>query len=369
MLRSLYSSQAGLGVNSTKLDVISNNIVNASTTAFKSSRARFEDTLYQNSRSASSPIDTLGGMNAAQVGLGVKVAGIDLMMKQGSMQPTNRNTDFAIDGEGFFMVTKGSSIYTDADGKSDMNVSNTTFNATYSGQKNNNVLYTRDGAFIIDDYGNLTTSDGYKVLGYAVTGVCSDGSTATKSSIVKDDTNKKGGYKVNFVDANNKDKPVQVVESTDDTTSSLVTLVIPSEINDNGTMRKVVSFSVDADGTVKANCGEKTAVIGQIAMAKFSNATGLEKTGSNMYKQSSNSGVAEVRVGLNAKVKSGGDEVAATSNAAAYGDILQNNLEMSNVDLAAEFSDMIVATRAFQACGKMITTDDEILQEIINLKR
>ncbi len=78
-----------------------------------------------------------------------------------------------------------------------------------------------------------------------------------------------------------------------------------------------------------------------------------------MYTPTSNSGDAIVRTGKG----------AAKDNGKAYGDMIQGCLEMSNVDLAEQFTDMIVASRSFQACSKVITTGDEILQELVNLKR
>ena len=95
-------------------------------------------------------------------------------------------------------------------------------------------------------------------------------------------------------------------------------------------------------------------------MASFRNAEGLTKLGGNMYSVSVNSGEAVIKSGIGTI----GDD-----NSQGYGDNVQGMLEMSNVDLAEQFTEMIVASRAFQASGKMITTGDEILQDIINLKR
>ncbi len=109
-----------------------------------------------------------------------------------------------------------------------------------------------------------------------------------------------------------------------------------------------------ADGT--------TAALGQIAMASFKNEGGLEKQGKNLYKNSANSGEAVIRTPRGTDEKDQNDK-------GGYGAMRNGMIEMSNVDLAEEFTEMIVANRAFQACGKMITTGDEILQELVNLKR
>ena len=269
MLKSLYSGVSGLKVNQEKLDVIGNNIANVGTTSFKSSRVRFEDMISQSSSNALAPTGTQGGINGQQVGLGVKVAGVDTMMQQGNMQPTSNNLDIAIDGEGYLKVASGADI-----------------------------SYTRDGALTKDSNGTLLTSGGEKVL------------SNTGSA-----------------------------------------LTIPSTIGG----QSVTSFTIAKDGTINAILANgSVSNIGQIAMVSFTNPAGLTKTGDNLYKSTANSGPEVLRT---------------TTNSGEFGDIQQNMLEMSNVDLSEQFTDMIVAERAFQASGKSITTGDEILQDIIGLKR
>lgn len=124
---------------------------------------------------------------------------------------------------------------------------------------------------------------------------------------------------------------------------------------------RVTSYTISEEGVVYGNLENgKMAALGQIAMANFKNPEGLEKSGGNLYTTSANSGDAIIKSGLNTT----GDD-----NSKAYGDTIQGMLEMSNVDLAEQFTDMIIATRAFQASSKAINTGDEILQDIINLKR
>ena len=105
-----------------------------------------------------------------------------------------------------------------------------------------------------------------------------------------------------------------------------------------------ISF-VDAEGNMQ--------YAGTALLAKFPNAEGLEKNGGNYFKQSQNSGVMYIQ--------------AATQD--GIGTIQSGFLEMSNVDLSEEFTEMIVAQRGFQATSRIITTSDEILQELVNLKR
>lgn len=168
MLRSMYSGISGMKVNQTKLDVIGNNISNVGTTAFKSSRAKFSDMLSQNVSDAMAPSNNQGGINASQVGLGVQLASIDTVMTQGMMQPTGRQLDVAIDGDGFFMVSKGPAIY---DGTLEVNHRVGAHNITEQslGNSGSEIMYSRDGSFILDELGNLLTGDGFRIMGYSLT--------------------------------------------------------------------------------------------------------------------------------------------------------------------------------------------------------
>ncbi|MGL5574126.1 MAG: flagellar hook-basal body complex protein [Sarcina sp.] len=166
MLRSMYSGISGMKVNQTKLDVIGNNIANLGTTGFKASTVKFQDMLSQNMADATAPTANQGGINAQQVGLGVQLASIDTVMTQGMLQPTGRNLDIALDGGGFFMVSKGPQVF----GGNDLQVSHKpgahTLSSNDSGSE---MMYTRAGTFILDQAGNLLTSDGYRVMGYPLT--------------------------------------------------------------------------------------------------------------------------------------------------------------------------------------------------------
>jgi len=149
MLRSLYSGVSGMKSFQTRMDVIANNIANVNTTAYKSSRARFQDMLSQTIAGGQAPMEGgRGGVNPQQVGLGVKLGSIDAMMENGALQATNRDLDFAIEGNGFFTVA-----------------------ARFEEDVNGNLVpvepnYTRDGAFFVDSSGYLVNSNGQKVLGY-----------------------------------------------------------------------------------------------------------------------------------------------------------------------------------------------------------
>lgn len=344
MLRSLYSGISGMKVNQTKLDVIGNNLANVSTTAFKGSRVNFSTTISQTLGSASAASDSLGGVNGKQIGLGAQISSIDKIMSQGSMQSTSRSLDVAVDGSGYFMVATGPALTggnTDAITIKDNGVENM--------PANNSVAYTRDGSFVLDNEGNLLTSKGYRVLGFAMK------TTDTKNNNNEDNIRADGT--VLYVESNNNTVSVD---------NQLVSLKIPDKVTKidkagKETQVAVKSFNISADGLITGvlETGEITA-LGQIAMSSFKNEVGLTDIGNNMYEPSGSSGAAIISSGKNSPTN---------RNSSGYGDILQGYLEMSGVDMAEQFTDMIVATKAFQAAGKTITTGDEILSEIINLKR
>lgn len=343
MLRSLYSGISGMKVNQTKLDVIGNNLANVSTTAFKGSRVNFSTTISQTLGSASAASDSLGGVNGKQIGLGAQISSIDKIMSQGSMQSTSRSLDVAVDGSGYFMVATGPALTggnTDAITIKDNGVENM--------PANNSLAYTRDGSFVLDNEGNLLTSKGYRVLGFAMK--TNDNNNNNGDNIRPDGT-------VLYVESNNQ------TEAIDD---KLVSLKIPDKVTKidkagQETQVAVKSFNISSDGLITGvlETGEITA-LGQIAMSSFKNEVGLTDIGNNMYEPSGSSGAAIISSGKNSPTN---------RNSSGYGDILQGYLEMSGVDMAEQFTDMIVATKAFQAAGKTITTGDEILSEIINLKR
>ena len=344
MLRALYSGISGMKVNQQKLDVIGNNIANVGTTGFKGSRTRFQDMLSQSVTEAKGSSTNQGGVNPSQIGLGVKMAGVDTIMNQGSMQPTSNTLDVAIDGDGYFMVAKGPVINGTTVTVDNTNTNTTGHTVTSAGGLE--MMYTRDGSFTLDDNGNLLNSDGLRVLGYSL----NDG---TNESI---DATTQG--KLNYCN------PDAAAFKASDTL--LKTLIIPDTVSKTTagvtSQVRIRSVSIGKDGLITGVLEDGTSTaIGQIAMASFKNPEGLKKLGGNLNEATANSGVAVLRTGTHT--------AGAADNSKGYGDQLQGMLEMSNVDLSEQFTDMIVSTRAFEASGKIITTGDEILQTIIGLKR
>ncbi|GAA4266357.1 flagellar hook protein FlgE [Frondihabitans peucedani] len=390
MLRSLYSGIAGLRAHQTMLDVTGNNIANVNTVGFKGSATVFQDTLSQITKGAGGPQEGLGGTNPAQVGLGVQVAGITTNFAQGSAQATGKATDLMISGDGFFVTKNG-----------------------------NESVYTRAGAFDFDSQGRLTTTDGKIVQGYPATdgvvntngglsdvtlpvGATSPAEATTKASVggnlpsdsatgtkitrdvdvydkqgtkhtlTLDFTKTAAGWSVAGDDGqgntgtaalaftNGKQTGASSISMggiTADLSSvtgyaSLSTAAI-SDVDGRqaGTLN---GYTISADGTLIGSFsnGESQA-LGQVALATFTNPAGLEKVGNSGYVATANSGA----IALGAPGQPGRGALAG------------GTLEMSNVDLSQEFTNLIVAQRGFQANARIITTSDEVLQELTNLKR
>lgn len=139
MMRSLWAGVTGLQAHQIAMDVEGNNIANVNTTGFKYSRANFSDLLSQTAKIATAPQGELGGKNAMQIGLGTQISTVTKIFKQGSIETTDKTTDLAIQGDGFFIVSP--------DGGS-----------TYK--------YTRSGDFTFDANGNFVDTNGYIAQGW-----------------------------------------------------------------------------------------------------------------------------------------------------------------------------------------------------------
>ncbi|HJF31066.1 MAG TPA: flagellar hook-basal body complex protein [Sporosarcina psychrophila] len=378
MLRSMYSGISGLRNFQTKLDVIGNNIANVNTYGFKKGRTIFKDLISQTVAGASAPGDARGGVNPKQVGLGSQIAAIDTLHTGGSTQFTGNTLDLAVAGDGFFQVMQG-----------------------------NETMYTRAGNFYMDSSGDLVDGDGRYVQGEL--GKITIPTTASSMSVGQDGTVyfvdlPPGGAaaiakaETDFKPAQDKFVPLEkaLKEAEEKLKIAKADLKIaevalkkaealdPALPGTAATLLAAQQAKTTADGDVTTKGGEvntaQTAYdtakpdydtakakfdkvmsdnkatlqeAGQIQMAKFSNPGGLEKTGGNLFRESANSG--EVLTGF--ALEQG------------FGTMESGFLEMSNVDLAEEFTEMIVAQRGFQANTRIITTSDEILQELVNLKR
>ncbi|EIJ81494.1 flagellar hook-basal body protein [Bacillus methanolicus PB1] len=398
MLRSMYSGISGMKNFQTKLDVIGNNIANVNTFGYKKGRVTFKDTMNQTISGASAAQNNRGGKNPMQVGLGSTLATIDTIHTQSSLQTTGRPLDLAISGDGYFIVKQGDAQF-----------------------------YTRAGNFYLDEEGTLVNADGYKVQSYSngtlqdikvdvnaivpaqiTTKITIDGNfpssvsgTTTQLQQIKVVDNIGDEHTVELkVESNGTNKWKLTLQDRSLTSTTPLVIDVDYGVNPfnatynpasknlevsdgNGGKLNIpitVSFGnittngnnlnalFSPDGTIQGSLesfnigqyGEINGVfsngrvlqLGTLALAKFSNPSGLTKAGNNLFQESINSGTANINVP--------GD---------GRGTIAASSLEMSNVDLSEEFTEMITAQRGFQANTRIITTSDEILQELVNLKR
>ncbi len=319
MLRSLFAGISGLRVNQTALDVTGNNIANANTIGFKSSSTVFSDTLSQMLTAASAPATAgnLGGTNAIQIGLGTQLAAVKTNFTQGANETTGVASDMMVSGDGFFVLADG---------------------ALNANSQPDTKFLTRAGAFSFDANGNLVAPDGKFVMGYAVTNFDATDPTATT-----------------FADNG----------ATDLTDAGVGQLLSKINLKNGGANNgadsdgvALQSYTIGRDGIVTGTYSDGTRrPISKLAIANVQNVQGLEKSGDSEYVASPNSGAIEY------------GSPASTTAYGQNGLITTGALEMSNVDLSQEFTNLILAQRGFQASSKVITTSDEILDTLIQMKR
>ena len=352
MMRSLFSAVSGLKTNQTAMDIIGNNISNVNTIAYKTSRTVFQDIFSQTIATATAPTDDTGGRNAKQVGLGTTISTIGMTMTEGSTQSTSNPLDFAISGEGFFVIDDGSGT----------------------------LKYTRAGALLLDAEGFLVDGNGSYVLGVSnIAGT--DGTVGLNiGGDTFDDTVDLDGDDNDITD--NLNNAIENTDIKNLVSTNLRRIQLTGNIGmweaaadpadpdvftaskfdlDGSTattddivdLTGLTGYAVDANGVVTArNDDGKTVTLGRLVLATFNNTGGLEKVGSSYYIKSSNSGEAIFNFANNNCGKLNG-----------------GSLEMSNVDLSTELTNMIITQRGFQANSRVITTTDSMLEELINLKR
>jgi flagellar hook protein FlgE len=425
ILSSLYTGVSGLTAQGEALGVIGDNIANANTTGFKASRAEFQDIIAKNLK---------GILGGNQIGRGVKLGAVNPILTQGNVDATEKATDLAISGDGYFKV-RGS------DGES----------------------YTRDGSFHFDRDGYLVTNDNQRVQGYEADDngkilnkvqdikfpralIPAKGTSEVKLDLNLDsrvEPTKKFNIK-NPYDTSHYSTGVEMYDSqgnkhlvsiffnkVKDREWEFTGLCDGKEISggDPGIMKQVckgrLEFTVDGklqsqelsdssfnfrggalqDQKIKISFGDaikdggkgldgtkqygkesdliswsqngasagtivnlsfndegilsaqytngEVKSLSQISIAKFENPEALFKVGNNRFKESRDAGPAAL----------------GAPNQAGRGKIFAKSLERSTVDLASEFVGLIQNQRGFQANAKTITTTDELLNEVIQLKR
>lgn len=438
MLQAMFNGVSAIGANQEQMDVIGNNIANVNTTAYKAGSVTFQDQLSQTIQAASAGNgSSIGGINPAQIGLGVRVGSIGMNMEQGGLTTAASPTSLAIQGNGFFMLGDGS---------------------------NGQMQYTRDGTFSVDHSGNLVNAaTGQYVLGWQsdpTTGVpdttqqingnshlsipvgslTSVGQTAnasfggnlsadakstdpayTRSVKVYDSLGEGQNVALAFTrdatlpagapagavsswtwsasgdvlaapsgtppttlntgtvyfDVNGKEVQTASGKSTatgkieltntdqaaspQDITPDFSALTQVSGVSSAAPVSQdgfgpgtLSSFNIDQTGAITGifNNGQ-TRALGQIALANFANPGGLQRAGGNDFDSTTNSGIPQVGT--------------ATSN--GLGQINTGYLEQSNVDLSTEFTNMIISQRSFQANTKIVSTVDQMLNDVITMKQ
>ncbi|SIQ73413.1 flagellar hook protein FlgE [Peribacillus simplex] len=421
MLRSMYSGISGLKNLQTKLDVIGNNVANVNTYGFKKSRVTFSDAMNQTVSGASAATANKGGTNSKQIGLGSTIATIDTIHTQSSLQTTGRDLDLGISGDGYFVVKQGDSLsYTragnfylddngtlvnanglkvqaykvDENGKRSKTIGDVAVNVnailpaiatTKISVSGNLAADAIDGTVfsqqmkVVDENGKEQTAtinfqkngdDKWELFDEEPAALGDTSTTKPKPfTSVNFDANgqivaadkTQAGQTINISSGKEDDSDTAVDESVQkvnlDLDFSNLTQVKGSTtalVNPDGNKEgKLESFNIGASGEINGVYSNGLiTTLGQLAVAKFSNASGLTKTGGNTFQESINSGTANINIAGEGR-----------------GVIASGSLEMSNVDLSEEFTEMIVAQRGFQSNSRIITTSDEILQELVNLKR
>ncbi len=411
------ASLSGLNANQQKLSVIGNNLANLNTVGFKASSVQFMDLVSQNVGGSSA--------NPMQVGLGVTTGAISPNFTQGGLETTGVNSHVAIQGRGFFIVGTGSNdrSYTragdfsfDADGRlvsaeglpvqgytqvdpltgaivttgqpSDVlippgvlrapgattnfsTVSNlnaqaavgATFTASVQifdalgAEHVATITYTNtgpgawgydisvDGADVTGGTAGTPVSIGTGNVTFGPTGIMT---APAADVVVTSPAWANGAAPTNFTwdlyDANNQ--PTLTGFAATSATSSKTQNGYAA-----GTMNPI---TIDSDGNIQASVGAgRTVVIAQLAIANFNNPQGMQKLGANRFAETQTSGIANVGV----------------ANTGGRGSVAGSALEQSNVDIAQEFTQMILAQRGYQANSRSITVADELLVETLNLKR
>jgi flagellar hook protein FlgE len=400
----------GLQADTVALNTIGNNLANLNTTAFKKQTTTFEDLFYQN-------IGTTGSGNTLQVGVGTRVSGTSSDFTQGSLTTTSTSTDMALNGQGFFLVERGNTQALTRAGNFQLDSTGNLvtssgesvmgYGAT-SGAVNLNggllpitlPVATTEGAQATQNLSMTTSLDSsaatgttfssestlYDSLGqshlatvtYTKNSATTWGYSITLPAGDATGTPLKNTGTLTFDSTGKLVSPTSNVKGVDfpgmadgssnlsfnfnlyDSSGNALVTQTAGSSNTSATTQDGFSsgayqgFSVDGTGVVSASFSNgHTQVVGQVAVALVSNPDGLTRAGANDYSVTDASG--SVTVG--------------TGGVGGRGTIEGEALEQSNVDISAEFSDLIVAQRAFEANSKTVTTFDTVTQEAIGMIR
>ncbi len=423
MWQAMLSGVASLKAHQVKMNIIGNNIANINTVGYKSARAHFQDLMAQTLRAASRPSGVLGGTNPMQVGLGTKVGAIDTLPLQGSLELTGRSTDLAIQGNGYFMLTNGRDIHftrdgafgldssgflvhrgtgwkvlgwrADAGGFIDLNQPITaqsvlqfpvgaqaavrvTTRVEYTGNLNANANPASQYATTVRVYDALGGSHDITLTftnrqsppiggppGAAISWDWSategntpvgDYTTGSNTRLYFDSSGRLIGSTTQqiTITPTNGAPPFTVTLDLSQVTSLAAESVVQPVYQDGFPPGTLQEFTISIDGTIQGVFSNGLSrPMGRIALSLFPNPAGLERLGNNMWRVTDNSGLPQI----------------APPTTAGLGEINAGYLEQSNVDLGSEFADMIVTQRGFQANTRIVSVVDELLADVVNMKR
>ena len=414
MLRALLSGVAGLRNHQLRMDVIGNNIANVNTVGFKGSRVTFQEGFAQILANATQSTGNSGGRNPSQVGTGSTVASIDARFTQGALEATGQPLDLAIQGDSLFALRDGErSVYSRAgnfqidaqgrlvlggtgavlqgigadasgnltggvgdlvlhldaiapavatgqldirgnlDASAEVGSEHTLATTVYddSGQ-----VYSLSLAFTYEGDGTWTweVSGDEEVITTASGGMVrfnEDGTLAELSYAG-------GGSKLSVKTAEGKEISLELAADGSEGRAGLTSFAGSSTAavtaQDGREAGELVNINIGSDGVLEGIYSNGAALsLGQISLARFTNPMGLLRSGGNLYEESAGSGTAVMGFA--------GDDMTSV--------IYSGALEGSNVDISEEFTNMIITQRGFQASARVITLADELLTELINLKR
>lgn len=426
MVRSMVAAVAGLKSHQSKMDVIGNNIANVNTWGFKSYSYNFQDSMYANSINGSGGsvlAGAAGGRNASQVGYGSTLSSITNEFGTGAPSPSSNPLDCMIDGTGFFLVgnmvngsftnvadsglylsrvgifrvdnngylvddqrsyvygyglVDGTGIPEKPSTKAEYTAENVAVTVTgpdvdglYSVTIGTETHTTRQTEFEdqINDWIAAATkstpaAQAGGLAGYTVSVTrCQDAGTGQLGGTINVTVTKnlKGVDQTPTSVTNvfagatqtpntGTDRVAGIDAEYEDELSAIRIPIDP----DTGRQYEIQSYKINEDGTIiGVDKQNRTIAIGQIALVTVENPNGLEKTSGYYYTPGANAGDVE----------------AEKPNGGPSGKIMGGYLEMANVDIANEFSNMITTQRGFQANSKIITVTDEMLAELVNMKR
>jgi len=435
LTRTLTIGASSLQAHQQKFDVISNNLANANTTAYKANRANFQEQFNQVYKYGNSPTSVagdkgLGGRNPLQFGLGVKLGAVQQDMSQGALESTNRTLDLALQGDGFFIFSEnGRDKFSRAGAITQDRNGYLIDSASGSHLQGYNVSTDENGRITKDANGINTLSGVKQDLLISPSTISSprqtenvnltgnlkssnpEGEVKRSSITVFDNLGNSHELRINFTKTENPNEysilaelnggevalsenlmtfnndgtlnsPLQIAVTADELNTLLNSESFASDLNitlanstnltsgitnygmnnsvyidsqDGWQAGSLLDVDIDPNGVIRGIFSNgRDEVLGQILMAKFANEEGLVRTGDNFYAPTPNSGLPNIGTA--------GTIFPSTK-------ITNFALEMSNVDMTKQFTDMISTQRGFEAAARSITVNDQMLAETMMLKR